>query len=155
MASTQLSSSEIMMTRKSERQYSPVLSCEAPMGANASTATAVAPRSGHLFCSTMAMAAFTLSRPFCAATSTPSAMTMALSTSIPSAMMNAPRLMRSSRMPIHFMTISDAMTVTTSTTPMSTPLRSPIATSSTATTMITDSTRLIMNPLTAACTLLA
>ena len=51
---------------------------------------AVAPSSGHCDCLTTSIAAFVRLSPFSAATSTASVMTMALSTSIPSAMMNAP-----------------------------------------------------------------
>ena len=155
IASTQLISSEISSTRNSERQYSPVLSCEAPIGANDRIATAVAPSSGHWVCFTTASAALTLSSPFCAAISTPSVMTMALSTSIPSAMMNAPRLIRSNRMPRFCMISTVLITVTTSTTPISTPLCIPMVSNRTATTMTTASIRLTRKPPTATFTLSA
>ena len=45
-AVSQLNISDIMMTVNNERVYSPVLSCEVPMAANASTAITVAPSNG-------------------------------------------------------------------------------------------------------------
>ena len=43
----QLSVSAMAITQNSERQYSPVLSSESPIAANAMPPMAVAPNSGH------------------------------------------------------------------------------------------------------------
>src|SRR5437899_363900 len=50
IAATQLSAREINITQNRELQYSPVRSSDSPMAANATTAMAVAPNSGHWFC---------------------------------------------------------------------------------------------------------
>ena len=114
------------------------------MGAKERMAMAVPPRSGHMFCLTASQAAFTLFMPFCAATRTASLTTMELSTSIPSAMMNAPSEMRSIKTPICFMTAMVAITVRRRTPPMMRPDLRPMKKSSTAMTMTTASTRLTM-----------
>ncbi len=109
-AVTQLRSSEIRITVYSERVYSPVASCDVPIAAKASTAMIVAPSSGQAVCCTVSTAARTLSTPCCSFTSIPSTTTMALSTSIPSAMISAPREMRSSITPMRPMKRSSTTT---------------------------------------------
>ena len=152
IANTQLRSSEIISTLKSEPQYSPVESCEAPIGAKERIAITVAPRSGHCDCFTTLIAAWVRLSPFSAAMSTASVMTMALSTSIPSAMMNAPSEMRSKMRPISFITATVAKTVRSRIAPMRTPLRIPMVKRRTAITITTDSTRFTTKPFTASST---
>ncbi len=91
MARNQLSVSEIMMTRNRVRVYSPVASGDIPTAAKAKMATIVAPKRGHMVWATTAMEASFAFIPFCIRTRMPSVMTMELSTSIPMAMMRAPR----------------------------------------------------------------
>ena len=64
------------------------------MGAKARIAMTVAPSKGHMVCATMALAASSLLRPRFMPINTPSVITMALSTSMPSAMINAPSEIR-------------------------------------------------------------
>jgi hypothetical protein len=86
----QLSSSEISMTRNSERVYSPVLSGEKPIGTKARTAMKVAPSKGMAVCWVISLAALMRSMPREIRTRMPSVTTIALSTSMPSAMISAP-----------------------------------------------------------------
>ena len=64
------------------------------MGAKAVIAMMVAPSKGHFVCLTTELAACNLVMPRCKPMSMPSVTTMALSTSIPSAMMSPPREIR-------------------------------------------------------------
>ena len=66
-----------------------------PMEAKAITATAVAPNRGMAFWLTTSLAASRPLRPWSIFIFMPSTMTMALSTSMPRAMIKAPREMRS------------------------------------------------------------
>ena len=68
----------------------------------------------------------------------PSQTTTALSTSMPMAMISAPREIRSSSMPASHITSSVPSTVRNSTAPMITPARRPMAMHSTPTTMATE-----------------
>ena len=138
MARNQLSSSEIMITWNSVRVYSPVASGDIPTAAKAKIATTVAPKSGHMVWSTTAFAASFLSSPFCIRTRMPSVMTMELSTSIPIAMMSAPREMRWSVMSITYMKRSVPEMISTSIKPMITPLWTPMKITRRPTTIATD-----------------
>ncbi len=80
----------------------------------------------------------------------PSVTTMALSTSMPSAMISAPSEMRCIAMPAPYIAISVPATVSTSTAPMISPLRRPMKSSSTTTTMATAPARLATKLSTAA-----
>jgi hypothetical protein len=120
-----------------------------PMALKARMPTAVPPSSGHLVASTTATAACSGSSPFCSRTRMPSATTMALSTSMPRAMISAPREMRCMAMPSRFIAISVPATVKSSTAPTITPLRRPMNSTSTTTTITTAATRLATKPSTA------
>ncbi len=143
IASTQLMESEYRITINSDRQYSPVESFEAPMAAKARMATIVAPNSGHIVCLTMSIAASVAVLPFCWPIRMPSTTTMALSTSIPKAMIRAPRLMRSSITPALSIGINVAKTVRIKMAPITKALRNPMANMSTPMTMTTASIRLM------------
>ena len=93
-ATSQLNESEMATVQNSEFVYSPVLSGENPIAEKARKPTTVPPRSGHIVLRTTAIAAEAGSSPRCTRTRVPSTTTMALSTSIPRAMMSAPREMR-------------------------------------------------------------
>ena len=80
-------------------------------------------------------------------------MTMALSTSIPIATINAPREMRCSVVPHTNNIGKERAMVSISPKPMMTPLRNPMVKTSTRITISTDSTRLTMKELTASSTL--
>ena len=68
----------------------------------------------------------------------PSTMTMALSTSIPMAMIKAPRLIRSTLTPNRYMKKNVASTVSKSDTPTTTEARTPMNSASTPITTPTD-----------------
>ncbi len=120
----QLHASEMKMTQKSDRVYSPVLSCERPIAAKATTAIAVAPNSGPWFSAIVSRIAAIFSRPPSIRTLMPSVMTIALSVSMHSAMMNAPSEMRSRRMPpFRYMVRNVARIVKNSTRPTESPAR--------------------------------
>ena len=107
--------------------YSPVWFLTSPMDANARTATAVAPSSGVACCPQTAFAASIPSSPFSIRTFIPSTTTIALSTSMPSAMISAPSEIRSSAMPCRFMITNVAAMVRSRMNPMMRPLRRPMA----------------------------
>ncbi|OPZ41070.1 MAG: hypothetical protein BWY99_00235 [Synergistetes bacterium ADurb.BinA166] len=92
-ARIQLSSRDMLTTWNRLLQNSPVLSGESPIGAKAIAAMIVAPSRGTWVCLTTSIAEDAPSRPLCIPTRIPSATTMALSTSMPSAIMRAPREM--------------------------------------------------------------
>src|SRR5262245_23069410 len=141
------------MTQNRELQYSPVLSSDRPMAANAITPMAVAPNSGHWFSAITSRTTASLSSPASMRTLTPSMTMIALSVSMHRAMMSAPREMRSmSRSPFMYMTRNVAMMVSNSTSPMMTPVLRPMVKSSTTTTMVTALARLNMKSLVAALT---
>ena len=76
-----------------------MLSSESPIAAKAVMAMAVAPSSGSWACAVTSRAASSLSCPARIRTIIPSVMTIALSTSMPSAMISAPSEIRCSGMP--------------------------------------------------------
>ena len=80
-------------------------------------------------------------------------MTMALSTSMPIATMNAPREMRCNVVPHTNNIGKERAMVSISPKPMMTPLRNPMVKTSTRITISTDSARLTMKELTASSTL--
>ena len=92
------------------------------------------------------MAALFRSIPCCSRTDIPSATTMELSTIIPREMTSAPRDMRCRSIPKIAMNIKVARIVRTSPVPMTTPMRQPMASVSTARTMATASMRLMKKP---------
>ena len=112
----------------------------------------VAPSSGIAVCLTISIEPFLASMPFSRRTSTPSTTTMALSTSMPSAIISAPREIRSSATSIGDIKIKVPAIVTISTKPIRIPLRSPMKNSSTTITMATAWSRLTTNPLMATVT---
>ena len=122
------------------------------MAANARIAMTVAPSSGIAVCLTTSIEPFLASIPFSRRTSTPSTTTMALSTSMPSAIISAPREIRSSATSIGAIKMKVPAIVTISTKPISMPLRSPMKNSSTIMTMATASSKLITKPLMATVT---
>ena len=145
-AVSQLRSKEIMMTVNSDRVYSPVLSCEVPMAAKASTAMIVAPRSGHAVCLTTSSAALRLSMPCWKRINMPSTTTIALSTSMPSAIISAPSEIRSSSTPAMLIKMKLPQIVRNSTKPIRSPLRNPMKKSRTTMTIATAWSRLTTNP---------
>src|SRR5262249_21741122 len=150
---TQLRLRAMRMAQNGELQYSPVLSSDSPMAANASTPMAVAPNRGHWFSATTSRTTSNLSSPPSMRTFTPSMTMMALSVSMHRAMMSAPREIRSmSRSPFMYMTRNVATIVRNSTSPMMTPVLRPIVSSSTTTTMVTALARLNMKSLVASLT---
>jgi len=116
------------------------------MAPNAMMATAVAPSSGMEVWATTSLAASSAAWPFFMRTSTPSTTTMALSTSMPSAMINAPSEMRSRATSHGPMKMNVPQMVSARMAPMMSPLRRPMNTSSTTMTMATAWTRLTRKP---------
>ena len=111
-------------------------------------AITVAPSSGQTVCLTTSLAACNLDSPRFMPTRIPSVTTMALSTSIPSAIISAPREIRCRSMASTFITMNVPRMVSSSTPPISTPERKPMNTSKTAITMATASPRFSMKALT-------
>ncbi len=89
-----------------------------PIALKARMPTTVPPSSGHTVARTTAPAAGATASPFCSRTRMPSVTTIALSTSMPSAMISAPSEMRCIAMPSIHIAISVPATVSTSTAPM-------------------------------------
>jgi hypothetical protein len=145
-ATTQLRLSEMRMTVKRLRQNSPVASFEVPMAAKARIATTVAPRSGIAVCPTTSLAASVASCPASMRTLIPSTTTMALSTSMPRAMIRAPREILSRVTPMVPMKRKVPEMVRKRIVPMMSPLRRPMKRRSTTTTMATACPRVTMKP---------
>ena len=145
-AVNQLNMSEIKITINRERQYSPVLSSDVPMAAKPATATTVAPNNGMAVWPTMSLAAFMASMPCCMRIRMPSVTTMALSTSIPRAITSAPNEMRSRVMLPIFIKINVPKMVTAKIAPMIRPLRKPMETNSTSTTIAMEASRFCLKP---------
>ena len=141
MASTQESSSEIAITAKSEKRNSPVASGLSPIPAKAMMPMTVAPKSGICVLLAASVAASRELLPCCMEICIPSATTMALSTSIPIAMINAPSEIRSISIAPSAMKKSVPTTVSNRVEPTTTAARQPMKTASTATTMATDMAR--------------
>ena len=125
--------------------YSPVASSESPIDAKAKIATIVAASKGNAVCFITFEAASLGSIPLLSRTKIPSTTTIALSTSIPRAIINAPKETRSSITPKEFIKIKVARIVTKRTLPMIKPLRNPIKTNNTKTTIATASIKFIIN----------
>ena len=106
------------------------------------TAMAVAPKSGHWFCATASRITSSLSRPDSMPTLIASFTTIALSVSMHSAMMNAPKEIRSIRTPLKYISCSVPRIVSSSTSPMMVPARKPIIIRSTTKTMLTALSKL-------------
>ncbi len=147
-AVTQLSSKEISSTQNKLPANSPVASDDKPIGAKAIMPITVAPSSGHWFCLTTLTAASTLLMPRRIPTIIPSAMTIALSTSMPSAIINAPRETRCRLISPRRIKMKVPSTVNNSTVPISKPLRKPMVSSNAIITMATASTRFSRKSLT-------
>ncbi len=145
-AVTQLSDSDISTTWNRDLQNSPVESSDSPIAPNAMMATAVAPSSGRAVWLTTALAADSGSSPCWMRTSIPSMTTMALSTSMPRAMISAPSEMRSRATSQEPMKMKVPTMVSASMKPMISPLRTPMNSSNTATTMATACIRLFRKP---------
>ncbi len=141
MAVSQLRNSEYISTQNSDPANSPVESGDRPMGAKASTAMKVAPSNGHMVCLTIALAASSLVWPRCRPIKMPSVMTIALSTSMPRAMISAPSEMRWSSMSFCSIRMNVPLQVRNSTIPISTPLLMPMKNNSTTMTMATAAIR--------------
>ena len=146
MAVIQLSKSDINNTQNKLPANSPVASELKPIGANAVIPITVAPSSGHLVCSTILTAAFNLVWPRFKFINMPSVTTMALSTSIPRAIISAPREIRCRSMANNFINIKVPKTVSNKIPPIKIPLFNPINISSTTITMAIASTRLTIKP---------
>ena len=108
---------------------------------------AVAPNSGKAVCPITSLAASRGSFPTCMRTRIPSVTTIALSTSMPRAMIRPPKEIRSRMIPFIPMMMKDPMIVVTSTPPMISPLRRPMKMRRTTITMATASIRLRIKPL--------
>jgi hypothetical protein len=119
------------------------------MALKARMPTAVPPSRGHWVACTTSTAARVRSSPFCSRTRIPSVTTMALSTSIPSAMISAPSEMRCMAIPSRCIAISVPATVSSRMAPTMRPLRRPMKSTSTRTTITTAATRLATKPSTA------
>jgi len=113
---------------------------------------AVPPSSGMAVLPTTSMAACRGLTPLPMLMSMPSTTTMALSTSMPRAMIRAPREMRSRTTPCIFRKMKLPQIVKSRMNPISSPLRSPMNNRSTTITMTMASARLITKPLMAVVT---
>lgn len=125
MASTQDMSSEMPITAKSENRNSPVASGLRPIAAKAMMPMTVAPSSGICVFDAASSAASRERRPRFMALCMPSATSIALSTSMPIAMINAPSEIRSISMENSFMNRSVPTTVNRSVVPTSTAAANP------------------------------
>ena len=96
----------------------------------------------------MSEAACARVRPFCIPIRIPSTTTMALSTSIPSAITNAPNDIRWRSIAIHFINTKVPSTVNSKIRPINSPERNPIKNSSTIITIATAWPKLTTKPLT-------
>ena len=143
IAVTQERPSDINTTWNKERQNSPVESSEVPIAANASTATAVAPSRGMADCWATSIVASLACMPCFILMSVPSTTTMALSTSMPRAMISAPSDIRCNEISHGSMKINVAETVSTNTKPIIKPARRPIANNNTMITIATAWYRLM------------
>ena len=124
-----------------------MLSSEVPIEAKARTAITVAPSSGIMFWLTTSEAALIRSIPRSIRTCMPSMMTIALSTSMPSAMISAPREIRSRMTPCICMKMKVPKIVRNRIPPMMAPLLIPMKIISTTNTIATASSRFTMKPL--------
>ncbi len=147
-ATSQENNSAIITVQNREPAYSPVASGENPIGEKARKPTTVPPSSGHLVWFTMATEALAGDSPRCTLTSVPSTTTMALSTSIPSAMISAPSEIRCMSSPYNNMPNSVPAMVTNRMPPIRMPDRSPMNTSKVPTTITSASTTFITKELT-------
>ncbi len=120
-----------------------------PRAAKDKTLTAVAPSRGTAFWATTSLAASNPSIPCSMRIFMPSTTTMALSTSMPSAMISAPKDMRCRAMLYVSISAKVPAIVSNRMNPIISPLRNPMEIKSTPITMTTDSARFTKNPLTA------
>ena len=141
-ASAQLIKREIAITAKSENKNSPVASGDRPIPENAMIPITVAPSKGMDVEVSVSAAASSALLPRAIPITMPSVMTMALSTSIPMAMISAPRLIRSICMPKIDMKNRVENTVRLKVRPTTSPARHPMVSIRAATTMATDCPRL-------------
>ena len=141
MARIHDSISDMPITAKSENRNSPVASGLVPMPAKAMMPMTVAPSSGTCVFFVASSAAAEPRLPCNIETCIPSATTMALSTSIPMAMISAPSEMRSISIEKIAMKNTVPITVSSSVAPTTTAARQPIASASTTTTMATEVAR--------------
>ena len=125
--------------------YTPAVSGERNTGRNARIAMSVAPRSGIAVFLPIAVSASMRGFPLFRSTRMPSIMTMALSTSIPIARINAPKDTRCILPSAIPRSRKEPMTITMRDMPMIMPLLMPITSMSIAITITTDSMRLMKN----------
>ena len=137
------------MTAKRENRNSPEASGDSPMPAKAMAPMMVAPKGGTCVLRAASCAASAAGRPLRISTCMPSALTMALSTTLPMAMIRAPRRMRSTLMPKSTVKKKGKTTVSASVTPTTTAARAPMKR---AIITPTDSARLIRKALLASST---
>ena len=145
IASTQLNSSDMPQTSNKEPRYSPVESADRPMGANAATPMMVAASSGKRVLATAETADSLGVSPCLMRVIMPSVTTMALSTSIPIAIIMAPSEIRCSSIPRAAMMPIVPVTVSISTAPTMTPARQPMNRHSAMMTVVIDAMRLTRN----------
>ena len=137
------------MTQNKEPAYSPISVGDKPIALKARMPTTVPPSKGNCVPLTTAIAALWACSPFCMRTKMPSVTTMALSTSIPRAMIKAPSDTRCMAISSIYMAIKVPATVSNNTSPTITPLRQPINRISTSTTIATAAAKFSTKPSTA------
>ena len=145
-AVTQLSIREISSTWNSDLQYSPVESCDRPIGAKASIAITVAPSRGRAVRRTIREIACCKGCPRWWSIFTPSTTTMPLSTSMLSEIISAPSDTRCSSSLNRYMISSVPSTFSASDAAITMPLRRPINSSSVPTTIASAIRKLRIKP---------
>ena len=135
-----------MTTANNEYKNSPVASSDNPIPENAAIPIIVAPSNGHCVRLIMYCAALIGLLPMATRSIIPSAITIALSTSMPMAMTIAPNEMRCNCIPINHMNNKVPITVTSNTAPTTTPERQPINKHNVSVTTATDITKFNKNP---------
>lgn len=146
MARIQLSSNDTAITMNRDDRISPVMCGERYTGKNVSTAINVAPNSGMAVVPTADSMAGRLRMPRCMFTNAASYTTIALSTSIPMAIIMAASDIRCRAIPVAHMYINVPKIEKISPLPISMPFFIPMNRSSTPATVITDIIRFSTKP---------
>ena len=146
MARIQLSSNDTAITMNRDDRISPVMCGERYTGKNVSTAINVAPNSGMAVVPTADSMAGRLRMPRCMFTNAASYTTIALSTSIPMAIIMAASDIRCRAISVAHMYINVPKIEKTSPLPISMPFFIPMNRSSTPATVITDIIRFSTKP---------
>jgi len=133
--------SAIATTQKMPPAYSPTPELAKPIGRKPTAVTSVPVSIGNAVDSQAKDAAFTRSQPCSIFTTIISTAMMASSTSSPSAMISAPRVMRCRSMPIAFMTMKTIASTSGTDSATTTPVRQPRARKETNSTMASASTK--------------